>query len=230
MDICLIPFRRGSHSKHNWRLDGTLSLLEHMMKVTRNFHRVLATDVTYEELKCLIKSEESYLGHVTYVERPEELCTDDSSVIDSIVYVLNVLEQSRGMNVENVHLCQVTSPMLLPGDITKASKVLKKHNSYETVVKVNHNDHFMNQRFVEDHKVKRLYERPKNNNKQNKPDVFKFGSLYSFKAKPFMEEKNILVEPHYADVIGKNRGIDIDDTTDLEMYGRYVARYYGYVR
>ena len=102
----------------------------------------------------------------------------------------------------------------------------KKFNSAQTISKVSHNNHFLNQRIYINSKVSFKFERErlKKFNKQKKPKSFKFGNIVIFKRKKFLLTKNVFCNPSYGLLIDFFSSIDIDNKQDLTIARTLLKR------
>jgi CMP-N-acetylneuraminic acid synthetase len=125
-----------------------------------------------------------------------------------------------------VILMQPTSPFVSQDDIFSVCQGLRcgKYSSFQTITRVFHNDHYLNQRVVEGAEVRFLNEnRPIHMKKQEQPMAFKFGNLVGCTVSALRNRKNFFVRPSGYHEIPWYRAIDVDDYSQLEL-ARAVAR------
>jgi CMP-N-acetylneuraminic acid synthetase len=150
--------------------------------------------------------------------RPPELATDCAKVQDAVKNVLERLEEV-GERPEFVVLLQPTSPFIRSDHIAGCIGLLRSRpdaNSSQTIAKVPHNFHAYNQRVNEEGVVsfKFVSEREKYFNKQNKPDLYKFGNVVVARRKKLMEEESFFAPPSLGLEIPEIYSFDLDKKDD----------------
>ena len=97
------------------------------------------------------------------IKRPKKLATDNSKIIDTIKYLLNIYKK-RNIFYENIILLQVTSPLRKINDIFKSIKIFEKtkcdtlFSVFQLVEKYNQNIFFLEnkKKFLAKKKVRNL--------------------------------------------------------------------------
>ena len=150
------------------------------------------------------------------INRPEHLSSDTSPVADCLY---DYLLQSE-VYYDLVLLLQPTSPFLLPDHIDSLIKEVYSQENFksaQTICKVPHNNHALNQRTVLNGEVQFIYadQRKRAYNKQLKPVNYKFGNLLCVKVPSFMESHALFQSPSAYVVIEKPYDFDLDDANDL---------------
>ena len=98
-----------------------------LMKSERIEKRVCSTD-SYEIRDLAIRA-----GLEVPFLRPAEISADDSPVMQSVLHVIDHLEESEGLSFDYVAIVQATCPTVLPEDIDKAIDHAIRHG-FDSVV------------------------------------------------------------------------------------------------
>ena len=179
----VIPARGGSKSiplKNMVGLNGH-PLIEYVIEAAKTsglINRIIcSTEDARIKSFCLGKD-------IDVHDRPPELATDDSNVLDTLVFLLEQYQKDNGILPFAVALLQPTSPFMLSAQIDACVAALIENesaNSSQTVTEFPHNFHAFNQRAIEAGNVRFRFpeERKKHYNKQTKPNFFILDAISS---------------------------------------------------
>ena len=162
------------------------------------------------------------------IKRPPELAADDSPTIDSVIHVLDTLNEREGVMPWAVALLQPTSPFVLPGHVEDSVAKLKSNKrlgSVQTVTKPPHNHHAFNQRIIDDEGVVRfrfLQQRKAAYNKQRKPSLYVFGNLATVRSSTLLRTYNVFPPLSYGIEIPATYAIDVDAGDDFALAEWYL--------
>jgi len=154
--IGIIPARKGSkrlHDKNNRPLAGK-PLFAYVAEAALK-SKLLDSVVLSTNHEGIISYSRTHFPTIEVVQRPEELCTDESPAIDYILHALTVMEENYGKQFDMVLILQPSSPLTLPEDIDHTISLLKstKADSAVSVVKLNHMVHPVKMKVMEKDKL-----------------------------------------------------------------------------
>jgi CMP-N-acetylneuraminic acid synthetase len=212
--LAIIPARGNSKSIKNKNLVklNKKTLIHHLFDQLKKSKKI-------NEIYCSTDSKK-IINHckkigLNYEIRDKKFAKDSSNISDYLFYIL------KKKLFDIIILAQPTSPFINIKKIDKMINMLKnkKYNSAQTISKVSHNNHFLNQRVFMNSQVSFKFEkeRIKKYNKQRKPESYKFGNIIIFKRKKFLQTKNVFCKPSYGLLIDFISSIDIDTKEDLTL-------------
>ena len=223
MIYALITARGGSKGIKNKNLKkiGKLSLLEKTCKNIKNSNLFDKIFCSSDSLKILDISKKN---KIFTIKRPKNISTDKSDSILAVYHFHNFLLKKKIELPEIVFLFQPTSPFIKVETINKMIKIYTKFPKTSSVIsiyKVNNKYNYINQRkLINKNEVKFLFEtqRDKMVRRQDKPDVYVHGNLFSFKINQVLKQKKITPKPLKAVKLSSfYETIDIDNYEDLEL-------------
>jgi len=217
--LAVIPGRKGSKGvvNKNIRKINNKPLISYSIKAalkSKYIKRVVVSSDSDEILEIA----NSY--NVESIERPEYLAQDDSSTIDVIKHVLNVVNQTKDYFPEILMLLQPTSPLRDANDIDSAVKMFLEDDSADSLISVskfNHNpfwsfkieDKFLSPAFNEEFLNKR---------RQELPELFlPNGAIYIIKTSELLEKNSFYVEKTKPFLMSEEKSLDIDTELDLKL-------------
>ena len=167
------------------------------------------------------------------IHREKKLSFD---LINSVEVVKDALKKTYkilGYFPKAFFLIQPTSIFLRYKHIKKLLKILKDSNyfnSAQTIIKVPHQYHAYNQRFLINRKTGFIFEkkRLRMHNKQRKPKFYAYGNLIACKTKHFLKKKNFFVKPSFGYQIHNIYGFDVDDNYDLKIIKKIFRKNLSY--
>ena len=212
--LAIIPARGNSKSIKDKNLVkiNSKSLIQHVFDTLKKSKKI-------DEIYCSTDSQK-IINHckkigLNFEIRAKKFARDNSNISDYLLYIL------KKKFFDLIILAQPTSPFINVKQIDNLIDKIQKNNfnSAQTISKVLHNNHFLNQRTFINSKVSFKFEkeRLKNYNKQKKPESYKFGNMIIFKRKKFLQTKNVFCKPSYGLLIDYLSSIDIDTKQDLIM-------------
>lgn len=215
--LVFIPARSGSKGvkgKNYKKLNGKPLISFTLDFALRNFKK----ENIYVSTNCkkIIKILHEYNIDIPE-KRPRELSTDDSSIYDSLIYTLNLLEKQKKYYKKLIML-QPTSPLRKDSDLKQIFSLYEDDiDAVISVVKSKTNPYFT---LFEENDDCYLEKSKKGNfhRRQDCPDVYEFnGSIFLFNVESlkrgyissFKKIKKFEMEPNFS--------IDIDDSLDWEL-------------
>ena len=223
MIYALITARGGSKGIKNKNLKkiGKLSLLEKTCRNIKNSNLFDKIFCSSDSLKILNISKKN---KIFPIRRPNNISMDKSNSILAVYHFHNFLTKKKIELPEIVFLFQPTSPFIKVETINKMIKLYSKYpktSSVISVYKVNNKYNYINQRTLnKKNEVKFLFEtqRDKMVRRQDKPDVYVHGNLFSFKINQVLKQKKITPKPLKAVKLSSfYEAVDIDNYEDLEF-------------
>ena len=223
MIYALITARGGSKGIKNKNLKkiGKLSLLEKTCRNIKNSNLFDKIFCSSDSLKILNISKKN---KIFPIRRPKNISKDKSNSILAVYHFHNFLIKKKIELPEIVFLFQPTSPFIKVETIKKILKLYKKYpktSSIISIYKVNNKYNFINQRILnKKSEVKFLFENKRNKmvRRQDKPNVYVHGNLFSFKLNQVLKQKKITPKPFRAVKLKSfYETIDIDTYEDLDL-------------
>ena len=230
MIYALITARGRSKGIKNKNLKkiGNLSLLEKTCRNIKNsnlFDKIFCSSDSLKILNILKKNK------IYPIKRPDNISKDKSNSILAVYHFYYFLIRKKIELPEIVFLFQPTSPFIKTETINKIVNIYDKYpktNSVISVYKVNNKYNYINQRKLnKKNEIKFLFETQRNkmNRRQDKPDVYVHGNLFSFKIKQVLKQKIITPKPLKAVKLKSfYETIDIDNYEDLEL-AKIIEKY-----
>ncbi len=217
--LAIIPARMGSKGvfQKNIRIVMDKPLLYYTVAVAKKAQKiselVLSTDS--QIIADAIKDIE-----MNVQIRPEDLASDESSVIDTVFYVVEDF-MKKGVAFDAVMLLQPTSPLRLATDIDKCIDLLFQQEDIDAVISVVK---------VTDHHPARMYSLEKKNHmlslheggetarRQDLEELFiRNGAIYLIKTEALFREKTLMPKNKLAYVMDKRWAINIDEEIDFDL-------------
>ncbi len=161
-------------------------------------------------------------------ERKKKLSGD---LVNSVDVVTDVLKESFGIYgylPKFFFLIQPTSIFLKSEHIVNLTNKLKtgRFKSAQTIIKVPHQFHAYNQRYLKNQKTGFIFERKrmKMHNKQTKPTFYAYGNLIASKTDQFIKDQNFFLKPSFGLPIKNIFGFDVDNKFDLKIVRQLVKK------
>lgn len=214
--IILIPARKGDRDKNSWNIDDGETLVYRAARTSREtcFPTWISTD-------CFGPIAGAYV-HKRKSEHAKGDIPVHRWVLDDF---LPQLENKPKILV----LVQPTSPFLRVQDIYNVVYELMRRPelaSAQTITRVQHNSHDLNQRGLDDGRTFFLKEdeRARCFNSQLKPERWVFGNCVATRVSHL--ERGFFAQPSAGIEIDRISAFDVDDETDLKI-ARALAQTYG---
>ena len=214
--LAFIPARGGSSILYKNLKDlGGKPLIQHSIdrleECTRVDHVVCSTD----SMKIATYAERD--GRVQVAMRPPTYDPETWSVADVL---LNYLQDDAVNHEDLIAFVQPTSPFFSALDLDTLINVMENEPTWasaQTICKIQHNDHWINQRIWHDMSVefKDWEARKTQYNKQKKSQSWKFGNLIVVRRKNFLITKNFFEYPSYGMEVSRWSALDIDMREDF---------------
>lgn len=155
--------------------------------------------------------------------RPDHLATDESSVMDVILYHLKWLELNGKVVPENIVLFQPTSPIRSKNLVDNCIAAFEKSGK-QSLLAVSHCSQHPYEMFeIKDEKL--IYLNKTHKRRQEYPDYFFItGSLYIAATSFIMHENKLFDEDSATYVVSAEEAIDIDEEQDLILADFYLRK------
>lgn len=216
--LCIIPARGGSKRlprKNIKPLNGKPLVFYTIDSVINSkvFDKVIFTSDDDEILSLVSKNYSSTILDV--VRRPNELATDTSKVIDTVLYFLDE-------EYDQIWLTLPTSPMKISDDFVKASELLSEDD--DSVLSYTEMEFpptlglvVKNNNIIEDYDQTQPWQNG-NSRSQDHPMVYRpNGALYGSWTSKLRENKNYYVGQTKGYFMPRNRSIDIDTQFEFDL-------------
>ena len=224
----VIPARGGSKSipyKNLVELNGRplISYAIASAKATKGITRIICS--TEDERIAAYCRKQDIEVH----PRPEYLASDDTDVIDVLIYVLKDIEQNEGGIPDIIPILQPTSPFLLPEHIDECITILAANSeaqSSQTISDIPHNHHAYNQRVIEDNWLNFSFPEKRKvfYNKQRKPKFYSYGNVFVTRSRTILEDHEIFGSKSLPVFIPYQYSLDLDGPDDLELANWYIEK------
>lgn len=216
--LCIIPARGGSKRlprKNIKPLNGKPLVFYTIDSVINSciFDKVIFTSDDDEILTLVSKNYSSTILDV--VKRPNDLATDTSKVIDTVLYFLDE-------EYDQTWLTLPTSPMKISDDFVKASELLSEND--DSVLSYTEMEFpptlglvVKNNNIVEDYDQTQPWQNG-NSRSQDHPMVYRpNGALYGSWTSNLKENKNYYIGQTKGYFMPRNRSIDIDTQFEFDL-------------
>lgn len=122
-NLAIIPARSGSKGIKHKNLQPILGkpLILHTIEFAKQHADIDMVVVSTDDTDIIELAKQH---DVTVVQRPDELCSDTSLVIEAIRYTITNLEK-RGFDIQNLFLLEATSPLRTDTDLATAVSCLE---------------------------------------------------------------------------------------------------------
>ena len=216
-----IPARGGSKSIPDKNIASfadrpLIDYVIHAAQACRTINRILcSTDSKAIANHCRQRS-------IEVLNRPSELASADSPIMDTLEYHLTDLATREGAMAEIVALLQPTSPFLLPEHIAACVRALKADPtaaSAQTAFECPHNHHAVNQRVIENGQIRLRYskERRRAPDKQSKPVHYLFGNIVVARSEALLAQRFPHPTPSLPIIIDRFHALDADGPDDFVL-------------
>ncbi|WP_320667169.1 acylneuraminate cytidylyltransferase family protein [Prochlorococcus sp. MIT 1307] len=215
--LAVVPARGGSKGipGKNLRKIGGLPLVDHTIKFAKQLSNVDGVILTSDSSSILQRGEKY---NIFTVNRPKELASDESLVIESIKHAVAIYDQRNQVTTDSVILLQPTYPFRLRDDVEKA---ISKHVEGDSIPVISIKPMKENpcECIVLDTKDNWSYlvSPPQNANRQNYPSCYYFitGNFY-ISSMQSLNSYNSFMTPNSSFFRTKERiAIDIDLPEDF---------------
>lgn len=222
--LCIIPARGGSKRLlgKNVKVLGDKPLIYHTIDTALGlFDKVIVTSDSENILQVVNNGYKNYTYENNTIlevsKRPDDLATDTSKVIDTVVYY-----QQQNEEFDQVWLCLPTCPLRTKGDIIKAQDLLS--TDIDSVVSITEYDFPPSLGLLKGAKGHLIaYDesdpwRTGNSRSQDHPVVHRpNGAIYGSWTKSFKANKNFYKGKVLGSYMERDRSIDIDTNFDFQL-------------
>jgi len=218
--LAIIPARSGSKGipNKNKRLFNGIPLIDYSVRSALNSEKLKLIVISTDD-SDIIKTYTNKTGLIVR-ERPLNISTDKSPIIDTIRDVLDTYEDKiKERNIQSVMILQPTSPIRTSQDIDRSIDLLQKNNDYNSLVSVCE---------MEDVHPGRMYWLSKkgslenimpefeNTRRQDNPPVyFRNGAIYMTGIDKLCETASIINNPILPYKMNSDYLLNIDGKRDL---------------
>lgn len=226
--MVLIPARMNSSRLKNKNLKkiNNKELIYYPINSAKNSKYVNKILVSTDSKK-IAKIANKY-GAETPFLRPKVLSTNQSPVIDTILYTLARLEKNYSYKPDYVIIIQPTSPLITSDLIDKAIKKAEqqKADSVVGLTPLDTTTHPFNIRKIDNKKIVRFWKDKEHYNYVNrsKPNFFQSGGIYLSTRKNLIKTKKIEGKKNYHIMMDKLSSFDIDTIEDFKIISKLMKK------
>ena len=223
MIIGVIPARGGSKGlpgKNMIDLGGR-PLIEHTFATAQECGRLDRIFLSTDLAAAIALARAKYPRvEVPYV-RPQELCSDQASLVDVVVHLLEHLKRTEGKTPQAIMLLQPTSPFRHVAEIDEAIRVFRSDRC-ESMLGVTRTMHhpadYVYRSAPDDPRFHWVMRAPEWQRRQDFPDVyFNSGALYLCTVKYLQVNRRFYDESSRLFLMSEESALDIDTPFDLAL-------------
>lgn len=215
--------RKGSKGvkDKNFRLLNTKPLIQYSFETAKDAALIDEVHVSTDDPRIMNLASE--LGICAFYMRPDHLATDESSVLDVILYHLDWLKKNEKPVPQHVVLFQPTSPIRSKELVDNCIKAFEK-SGRQSLIAVSHCQQHPYETFeIKDGKLIYLNKEPKR--RQEYPAYyFITGSLYIAKTSYIIESRRLFDENSATFIVSNAEAVDIDNEEDFILAEFYLSR------
>jgi len=217
--LCVIPARAGSKGLPGKNIKKLLDkpLIAYSIEHAKGSKYIDRVIVSTESKKIADISEE--FGAEVPFMRPEELSSDDSSMIDVLLHAMNWLEEREGYPFDILALLHVTTPLRSVEDIDNSIELLVEEGA-DNVFSVTeaHRNPYFNMVEVDKNGYVTLVKEGNFVTRQSAPKVFDMNSsIYVWWKDVLKKQKSIFLKNSKIYIMPKERSLDIDTELDFKL-------------
>ena len=220
--LCIIPGRGGSKRFHgkNMALIGDRPLIYHTYTTVKDYFDKIIISTDCEKIMNKLAMYPVNINKTSIIKRPDEFATDESRVIDTVIYYFD----KYGKDFDQIWLCLPTCPLRSKEDVEGAQDYLDNEKGIDGVVGVTDVEFPVSLSFrINDKKnLKTINEIDKknwlSNNSRSQDHVKTYrpnGAFYGMWCDDFKNNKNFFKGVIGAYYMPRKRSIDIDTDIDL---------------
>ena len=225
---CIVTARKNSKSiirKNTVKINGK-ELIKYSFDEIIKLKKIIKKTIVTTDDPLIKKITKKYKFETLH--RDAKLSGDLINSIDVVIDVLNKSIENYGYLPKFFFLIQPTSIFLKSEHIKRLIKKLKsgKYKSAQTIIKVPHQFHAYNQRYLKNHKTGFIFEkkRMRMHNKQTKPIFYAYGNLIASKTDQFIKNKNFFLKPSFGLLVENIFGFDVDNKFDLKIVKQLLMK------
>lgn len=219
--IAIIPARGGSKrfpGKNLYLLNGR-PLLSYPIEIAKKVKQIERIIVSTDDKK-IAATAKKYGAEVPFM-RPRSLAGDSSPVVEAMAYTVKRLEQEEGFHSDYVILLQATNPLVEPGHVEKAIKIVleKKADSVVAVAPVDNINHPYNVREILPDGTIKFWQEKKHYEflQKPRPKFYHVASIWISSYETLVNRKKIEGKRNFPIIVEPIYSLDIDYKQDLEL-------------
>ena len=215
MNIAIIPAREGSKRIKHKNIKSFLGkpIISYSIKCAKEskiFDRIIVSSDSEKIIKIAKK-----FGAETPFTRPKNISKDSSSTIDVIKHAIKWL-QKNGNKPKFICCIYATSPLMLPEDLKKSLKIIKKNKFVIAVSKYSYP--IQKSFYLIKNKIKLYNPLSRSISSQKLKDTYHdAGQFYWATTKTWLNKKSILNNNSYVFKLPQMRVQDIDSLDDWKI-------------
>ena len=215
MNIAIIPAREGSKRIKHKNIKSFLGkpIISYSIKCAKEskiFDRIIVSSDSEKIIKIAKK-----FGAETPFTRPKNISKDSSSTIDVIKHAIKWL-QENGNKPKFICCIYATSPLMLPEDLKKSLKIIKKNKFVIAVSKYSYP--IQKSFYLIKNKIKLYNPLSRSISSQKLKDTYHdAGQFYWATTKTWLNKKSILNNNSYVFKLPQMRVQDIDSLDDWKI-------------
>ncbi len=225
---CIVTARKNSKSikrKNIAKIYGKELIRYSFDEIKKTKKKIKKIIISTDDTK-IKKISENYKFDVLH--REKKLSGDLVNSVDVTIDVFKKSIHKYGYLPKFFLLIQPTSIFLKALHIESLIKKLKtgKFKSGQTIIKVPHQFHAYNQRYLRNNKTGFIFEKKRMSmhNKQTKPIFYAYGNLIATKTDQFLKYKNFFLKPSFGLRIKNIYGFDVDNKFDLKIVKQILLK------
>lgn len=213
----IIPARGGSKgiSQKNIKLLNGSPLISYSIKEAQNSDYITDIYVSTDD-EDIARISKTYGAQVPYL-RPEDLSTDSSPTIDSILHMTEWILSNAKVKPHYICVLQCTSPLTIASDINGLIKKLIESNmdGAVSICETEVNPYWTN--VFKDDRLEYFIEEGKNiTRRQDLPAIYRLnGAIYVVKTEVLLSEKTLEPKNITGYLMTRENSIDIDTMQDF---------------
>jgi CMP-N-acetylneuraminic acid synthetase len=215
--LAIIPARAGSKGLPRKSILplNNIPLIIHTFDSAKKSNKINKIIVNSNDIDVIKLAKEN---NIEYLIRPEELATDESSLIGVILHTLKELEKQKYVP-DVIVILQPTSPLRLTEDIDKAIELFL-NNKFDSLVSMKKMEHPIQWCFKKKgNKIEAIegLEKLKKRRQDLEETYCPNGAIYIISYNKFIEKKSLYTEDMGMYLMPHERSIDIDTKFDLDL-------------
>jgi CMP-N,N'-diacetyllegionaminic acid synthase len=217
--LAIIPARGGSKGvpRKNVKSLIDMPLICYTIKAAKESKYITKTVVSTEDEE--IRSVSLNFGAEVPYLRPEELASDKSPTIDSVIHMINWLKENEDYTPDYICLLQCTSPLRNGKHIDEAidKMITTNMEGVISVCEAEVNPYWAS--IIRDNKLQYFIEEGKSiTRRQDLPEVYRInGAIYIIETDKLLTNKTFETENVTAYIMSTNDSIDIDTDLDFKL-------------
>ena len=217
MNIAIIPARARSKRIKNKNIKSFLGkpIISYAIKYAKE-SKLFDKIIVSSDSKKILRIAKKFGAEVPFV-RPKNIAKDSSLTIDVIKHSIKWL-QKKGYKPKFICCIYPASPLMIPNDLKRSYKVVKKKNSNFVIAATRYSYPIQKSFFLKKNKIRLLHSSKRSAPTQNLKDFFHdAGQFYWASKEIWLKKKSILSNDSYAFKLPRLRVQDIDNINDWKI-------------